>query len=118
MAMGNRPGVKTAPPPIVALDVTLLAQNLATAMARVPFRRPLEGDFSPAFRDPIRRYVERLREAGVHTKAQEFPGMFHVFQILMPWADSSRAAFRLVRSFIHEVVAGAPPLVNKNWYLD
>ncbi len=47
MAMGNRPEVKTASPPIVALDVTLLAQQLATALARVPFRHPLRGQSSP-----------------------------------------------------------------------
>jgi epsilon-lactone hydrolase len=64
------------------------------------------------FRDPIRRYVARLRQAGVPTEAQEFPGMFHVFQMLMPWADDSRAAFRLVRSFIHGIVEGAPPLTD------
>jgi monoterpene epsilon-lactone hydrolase len=68
------------------------------------------------FRDPIRHYADRLRQAGVATEAQEFAGMFHVFQILMPWAEASREAFRLVRSFIHKVVADAPPLVKTNWY--
>jgi acetyl esterase/lipase len=62
------------------------------------------------FRDPIRRYVQRLQKAGVRTEAQEFEGMFHVFQILMPWADDSRDVFRLVRGFIHDIVAEAPPL--------
>jgi len=62
------------------------------------------------FRDPIRRYVARLRGAGVPTEAQEFEGMFHVFQILMPWSDDSRDVFRRVRDFIHDVVADAPPL--------
>jgi hypothetical protein len=28
----------------------------------------------------------------------------------MPWAEDSRAAFRLVRSFIHKIVEDAPPL--------
>jgi len=28
----------------------------------------------------------------------------------MPWADDSREAFRHVRTFIHRVVAAAPPL--------
>ncbi len=46
MAMGNRPEVKTAPAPIVALDVTLLAEQLATALARVPFRHPFRGQSS------------------------------------------------------------------------
>jgi acetyl esterase/lipase len=62
------------------------------------------------FRDPIRRYVKRLQNAGVRTEAQEFEGMFHVFQILMPWADDSRDAFRLVRAFVHDIVTDAPPL--------
>jgi monoterpene epsilon-lactone hydrolase len=62
------------------------------------------------FRDPIRRYVERLRAAGVPTDAREFEGMFHVFPILMPWADDSREAFRHVCRFIRRVVAEAPPL--------
>ena len=62
------------------------------------------------FRDPIRRYVERLRADGVPTDALEFDGMFHVFPILMPWADDSREVFRHVRRFIHRVVEDAPPL--------
>ena len=47
MAMGNRPEVKTAPAPIVALDVSLLAGHFATALARVPFRHPFAGESSP-----------------------------------------------------------------------
>jgi acetyl esterase/lipase len=62
------------------------------------------------FRDPIRRYVERLRAAGVPTDAREFPGMFHVFEILMPWADDSREVFRHVHRFIERVLADAPSL--------
>jgi acetyl esterase/lipase len=62
------------------------------------------------FRDPIRRYVERLSSAGVPTDAKEFEGMFHVFQILMPWAENSREVFRHVHRFIERVLAGAAPL--------
>ena len=50
------------------------------------------------FRDPIRRYVDCLRAAGVPTEAQEFEGMFHVFEILMPWAVNSHEVFALVRA--------------------
>jgi acetyl esterase/lipase len=64
------------------------------------------------FRDPIRRYVQRLRAAGVRTEAQEFEGMFHVFQILMPWAVDSRDVFQLVRRFVHDIVVEAPPLTR------
>ncbi|HXZ61428.1 MAG TPA: alpha/beta hydrolase fold domain-containing protein [Acidimicrobiales bacterium] len=62
------------------------------------------------FRDPIRRYVRRLRDAGVPTEAHEFEGMFHVFQILMPWAEDSRDVFQQVRDFVHELVVDTPPL--------
>ena len=62
------------------------------------------------FRDPIRRYVERLRAAGVPTDAREFDGMFHVFQILMPWSDDSREVSRHVHRFIRRVLADAQPL--------
>jgi monoterpene epsilon-lactone hydrolase len=61
------------------------------------------------FRDPIRRYVERLRHAGIPMHAHEFEGMFHVFQILMPWADGSREAFRHLRQFVHDLIAEAAP---------
>ncbi len=62
------------------------------------------------FRDPIRRYAARLRHAGVPTHAHEFEGMFHVFQILMPWAAKSRESFQHIRAFVHNLVADAPPL--------
>lgn len=65
------------------------------------------------FRDAIRRYVQRLRTAGVPTEAQEFEGMFHVFQILMPWADDSRDVFQLVRKFVHDIVAETPRLTRE-----
>ena len=54
--------------------------------------------------------MERLRAAGVQTDAREFDGMFHVFQILMPWADNSRQVFRHVHQFMQRVLAEAPPL--------
>jgi epsilon-lactone hydrolase len=62
------------------------------------------------FRDPIRRYAQRLCDEGVPVEAHEYKGMFHVFQILMPWADASRASFRLLRGFIHNILDAAPPL--------
>jgi acetyl esterase/lipase len=62
------------------------------------------------FRDPIRRYVSRLQAAGVSTHAHEFEHMFHVFQILMPWAEKSRESFAHLQAFVQKVVADAPPL--------
>ncbi len=61
------------------------------------------------FRDPIRRYVQRLRDAGVPTDAHEYEGMFHVFQMLMPWAEDSRDVFRRIHHFIHDLTSDLPP---------
>ena len=60
------------------------------------------------FRDPIRRYAARLEAAGVPTHAHEFEGMFHVFEILMPWAEKSRLTFAHLQTFVGKQVAGAP----------
>jgi len=54
------------------------------------------------FRDPIRRFVERLERSCVDTTAIEEPDMFHVFPILMPWADESRRVYRAVSAFVHK----------------
>jgi len=62
------------------------------------------------FRDPIRRFVERLEAADVPTHAHEVDGMFHVFQILMPWAESSRVVYEHVARFVAEVMDDSPPL--------
>jgi acetyl esterase/lipase len=62
------------------------------------------------FRDPIRRFADRLVEAGVETHAHEVPGMFHVFQIVMPWAEASREIYRHVGAFTDRVLAGASPM--------
>lgn len=52
------------------------------------------------FRDPIRRFVERLTRVGIDATAIEEPAMFHVFPILMPWADASLRVYRAVGSFV------------------
>lgn len=52
------------------------------------------------FRDAIRRFVGNLEAAGVETSASEEPGMFHVFPILMPWAEASRRVYRGVADFV------------------
>jgi epsilon-lactone hydrolase len=60
------------------------------------------------FRDPIRRYADRLAAAGVPAHAHEYEGMFHVFPILMPWADTSHQTFAHLQTFVQKQVAGAP----------
>jgi len=62
------------------------------------------------FRDPIRRLVERLEKAGVPAPAHEVEGMFHVFPILMPWAEASRTVYDHVAQSTEVVMDGAPPL--------
>lgn len=62
------------------------------------------------FRDAIRRFVARLEQAGVPHDGREAPGMFHVFPILMPWADESRRTYGEVGAFVARVLDGAPPL--------
>ncbi len=52
------------------------------------------------FRDPIRRFVDRLERAGVEVTAIEEPAMFHVFPILMPWAAASGRVYRAVARFV------------------
>jgi acetyl esterase/lipase len=52
------------------------------------------------FRDAIRLFVDHLEKAGVDTIALEEPGMFHVFPILMPWAEGSRRVYRAVGEFV------------------
>jgi len=54
------------------------------------------------FRDAIRLFVSHLEGAGVDTTALEEPGMFHVFPILMPWAEGSRRAYRAVGQFVRD----------------
>jgi acetyl esterase/lipase len=51
------------------------------------------------FRDPIRAYVEKLRSSGVETVSVEEPDMFHMYPILMPWADASRRLYREIAKF-------------------
>jgi len=62
------------------------------------------------FRDPIRRFASRLEAAGVPYEAHESPGMFHVFPILMPWADESRRVYRDATRFVRGVLDDAAPI--------
>jgi acetyl esterase/lipase len=57
------------------------------------------------FRDPIRHFVDRLERSGVATTAIEEPDMFHVFPILMPWADASSRVYRAVDAFVRKRLA-------------
>lgn len=52
------------------------------------------------FRDSIRMLADHLEAAGVPTVATEAASMFHVYPILMPWADASRQVYAQVAEFV------------------
>jgi acetyl esterase/lipase len=54
------------------------------------------------FRDPIRRFVARLDAAEIDVTVIEEAAMFHVFPMLMPWADASRRVYRAVGEFVRD----------------
>lgn len=60
------------------------------------------------FRDGIRQFATALSDAGVRVTAMEERGMFHVFPILMPWAESSKRVFRELRRLAERDVTPAP----------
>jgi acetyl esterase/lipase len=66
------------------------------------------------FRDPIRRFVDRLDEAEVPTTVIEERDMFHVFPMLMPWAEASRRVYREVGRFVHDQLALLEPDVDSS----
>lgn len=59
------------------------------------------------FRDSIRQLAEHLEAAGVDNVSEEAEGMFHVFPILMPWAEASRAVYGTLGEFLRERVTEA-----------
>lgn len=60
------------------------------------------------FRDQIRAFVDHLAGSGVDVTAHEEPGMFHVYPILMPWADASRRAYESLAGFVDRTLRNPP----------
>jgi monoterpene epsilon-lactone hydrolase len=54
------------------------------------------------FRDGIRRFIARLKDEDVEVITIEEAHMFHVFPIVMPWADASARVYRAVGDFVTE----------------
>jgi acetyl esterase/lipase len=52
------------------------------------------------FRDEIVEFATRLRAAEVPVQVFEAPFMFHVYEILMPWATASKATIAAVADFV------------------
>ena len=61
------------------------------------------------FRDAIRKFVERLEQCEIEITALEEPNMFHVFPILMPWAEASRRVYRAVREVVSAELSKSTP---------
>lgn len=59
------------------------------------------------FRDAIRTLAQHLDEASVETAAREAPGMFHVFPIVMPWAEASRRVLADAGGFVRARLAAS-----------
>jgi acetyl esterase/lipase len=62
------------------------------------------------FRDSIEVLAEHLDTSGVTSVSREAEGMFHVFPILMPWAEASREVYRELGEFVRERVTEASEL--------
>ncbi|HNP56646.1 MAG TPA: alpha/beta hydrolase fold domain-containing protein [Gordonia sp. (in: high G+C Gram-positive bacteria)] len=59
------------------------------------------------FRDGIRTFAEHLEASDVKVKAMEEPGMFHVFPILMPWAEGAKRVFQTLRELAEQYAVPA-----------
>ena len=57
------------------------------------------------FRDQIERFAARLRDDGVEVTDLCAPHVFHVYEILMPWAPVSKATFDAIDRFVDRVLA-------------
>ncbi len=54
------------------------------------------------FRDEIEEFIGRLGDAGVEVDTFKAPDLFHVYEILMPWAAASKATITAVAAFIDQ----------------
>jgi acetyl esterase/lipase len=52
------------------------------------------------FRDEIVEFIGKLEDAGVTVDSFEAPFLFHVYEILMPWADASKDTIAEVGRFV------------------
>lgn len=57
------------------------------------------------FTDEIARFVARLEEAGIDVDSFVAPEMFHVYEMLMPWAPVSKATVAAAARFADRYVA-------------
>ena len=57
------------------------------------------------FRDQIELFVGRLRDDGVAVTDLCAPNVFHVYEILMPWAPVAKATFDAIAAFADRVLA-------------
>jgi epsilon-lactone hydrolase len=58
------------------------------------------------FCDEIEEFIGRLEDADVEVEAFRAPYLFHVYEILMPWADASKETVAAVAGFIDRQLGG------------
>ncbi len=58
------------------------------------------------FRDEIGEFVAKLRDRGVEVESFLAPHMFHVYEILMPWAGVSRTTLQCAADFLDRHLSG------------
>jgi hypothetical protein len=115
MVMADRPEVDTAPGPIAAVDAVVLAQQLAAAMVRVPFRAPLRGPSNvvanlgtSVTREAVRSFMGYASSLPVDEFRSIEQLLDNVCRVV-PWAQSSRRVHQAVGAFVHARFADAPP---------
>jgi acetyl esterase/lipase len=67
------------------------APSRAADFSNLPPAVTFVGDLEP-FRDETIKYVMKLREAGVPVDFERYPGCYHAFEKMNPYADVSRKA--------------------------
>jgi acetyl esterase/lipase len=101
------------------IPVTPYLHGVAPADGRVSAARADVSMYPPTivafgdlemFRDGIRRFVENLERSGVYVESHEEEGMYHVFPILMPWADAAKRTFAAVDAFVGRCRLSADPV--------
>ena len=54
------------------------------------------------FHDEIEEFIGELKRSDVEVESFEAEFLFHVYEILMPWADASKDTIAEVAKFVHD----------------
>lgn len=105
------------------IPVTSYLQGVEPDDARVSAVFADPGSYPPTFvamgsdemfRDGIAAFAEHLDSAGAAIELHEEDSMFHVFPIVMPWAESAKRVFDAMDSFVEaHVTPGGSPAIGE-----